>query len=321
MAEFLLEIGFEEMPAPWLAGLAEQARGLFERLRLGTAPRAGRRPVLLHAAAARGGGAGGGSAGGPRREGLGAFAQGREGRRRGVDERGERVREEGGCCARRARRARPRTQRFRTTCTCSFVKKTPGRGSAEVLPSILGTLLRGLAFPKRMSWDAWLDDGKGAFPFGRPIRWMIALLDGAVVPFAIYELVGGRKGAVVVESGTLTHGHRFLPRGSEERSTPVRSLAELRRRAAPPLRSPRARRARATRRRAAREAQRRPARRERPRPGRRMARPRRVPDGAGRPGARGVPLAADRGAGDRARPPPEVRAAPLEWPRWSASRR
>ena len=45
-----------------------------------------------------------------------------------------------------------------------------------------------------MSWDAWLDDGKGAFPFGRPIRWMVALLDGEVVPFAIYELVDGARG-------------------------------------------------------------------------------------------------------------------------------
>ena len=52
----------------------------------------------------------------------------------------------------------------------------------------------GPAFPKRMSWDAWLDDGKGAFPFGRPIRWLVALLDGTVMPFVIYELVDGAKG-------------------------------------------------------------------------------------------------------------------------------
>ena len=29
MAELLLEIGFEEMPAPWLPGLAEQLRTRF----------------------------------------------------------------------------------------------------------------------------------------------------------------------------------------------------------------------------------------------------------------------------------------------------
>ena len=54
------------------------------------------------------------------------------------------------------------------------VKRTAGRDAREVLPSVLAALLRGLAFPKRMSWDAWLEDGKGTFPFGRPIRWMVA---------------------------------------------------------------------------------------------------------------------------------------------------
>src|SRR5881396_809631 len=64
-----------------------------------------------------------------------------------------------------------------------------------------------------MSWDAGIDDGKGAFPFGRPIRWIVALLDGRVVPFAIHGLVNGEKGPVLVQSGKQTVGHRFLPRG------------------------------------------------------------------------------------------------------------
>ncbi|HEY7412501.1 MAG TPA: glycine--tRNA ligase subunit beta, partial [Vicinamibacteria bacterium] len=55
---------------------------------------------------------------------------------------------------------------------------TPGRDAREVLPGVIAQVLRGLAFPKRMSWDAWLDDGKGVFPFGRPIRWLAALLAG-----------------------------------------------------------------------------------------------------------------------------------------------
>jgi glycyl-tRNA synthetase beta chain len=97
-----------------------------------------------------------------------------------------------------------------------------------VVPAVVASLLRGLAFPKRMSWDAWLDDGKGAFPFGRPIRWLVLLLDGAVVPFTIFELVSGAKGRAAVESGKLTRGHRFLPRDSNERSVAVRSLADLR---------------------------------------------------------------------------------------------
>jgi glycyl-tRNA synthetase beta chain len=79
-----------------------------------------------------------------------------------------------------------------------------------------------------MSWDAWLDDGRGAFPFGRPIRWMVVLLDGQVVPFAIHALAGGAKGEVVVESGSCTRGHRFLPREKAGQPVAVASFADLR---------------------------------------------------------------------------------------------
>ena len=107
------------------------------------------------------------------------------------------------------------------------VKKTAGRAAAEVLPGVIGALLRALAFPKRMSWDAWIDDGKGAFPFGRPIRWMIALLDGKVVPFVIHTLEDGARGKPMVEAGAATYGHRFLPRGKAGAALKVRSFAEL----------------------------------------------------------------------------------------------
>jgi glycyl-tRNA synthetase beta chain len=83
------------------------------------------------------------------------------------------------------------------------VVRTAGRPAAEVLPGVISAVLRALQLPKRMSWDAWLDDGKGAFPFARPIRWMVATLDGAVVPFAIRALVDGRPGDVVVQAGIL----------------------------------------------------------------------------------------------------------------------
>ena len=49
-----------------------------------------------------------------------------------------------------------------------FGKRIAGRAALELLPGMLSATLRALAFPKRMSWDAWLDDGKGAFTFGRP---------------------------------------------------------------------------------------------------------------------------------------------------------
>ena len=109
------------------------------------------------------------------------------------------------------------------------VKRTAGRDAREVLPAVLTAFLRALAFPKRMSWDAWLDDGKGTFPFGRPIRWMVVLLDGTVVPFTIFESQAGSKGRKVVESGDSTRGHRFLPAGAAGRPVRVKSFADLRR--------------------------------------------------------------------------------------------
>jgi glycyl-tRNA synthetase beta chain len=109
----------------------------------------------------------------------------------------------------------------------SFEKREQGRSAAELLPGLVAALLRRLAFPKRMSWDAWLEDGKGAFPFGRPIRWILALLDGEVIPFEIYALSSGSRGERILKSGALTIGHRFLPRGQGGSPFPVRSFREL----------------------------------------------------------------------------------------------
>ena len=72
-------------------------------------------------------------------------------------------------------------------------------------------LLRGLAFPKHMNWDAWLDDGKGDLTFGRPIRWLLFLYGGRVVPFDIRRTEAAQAPLVQeVRSGAMTYGHRFL---------------------------------------------------------------------------------------------------------------
>jgi glycyl-tRNA synthetase beta chain len=78
-----------------------------------------------------------------------------------------------------------------------------------------------------MSWDARLDDGKGALPFGRPIRWLVAVLDGVTVPFTIYGDRAGEQGEPIVRSGEESYGHRFLPRGAAGGPIRARSLAEL----------------------------------------------------------------------------------------------
>ena len=80
--------------------------------------------------------------------------------------------------------------------------------------------------PKQMHWDAKLDDDRGELLFGRPIRWLLFLYGGRVVPFRIGRTPGAAGAKVLdVESGPLTYGHRFLARADEPAA---RSGAQLR---------------------------------------------------------------------------------------------
>ncbi|MFN7916828.1 MAG: glycine--tRNA ligase subunit beta [Vicinamibacterales bacterium] len=110
----------------------------------------------------------------------------------------------------------------------AFRKKQRGKAAVDVLPSVLGGTLRGLAFPKAMKWDAMLDDGKGELPFGRPIRWLLFTYGGRVVPFGISRPPGAQSGSVQdVTTGAVTYGHRFLTTsGRAGRSIKVRSFDE-----------------------------------------------------------------------------------------------
>ena len=64
----------------------------------------------------------------------------------------------------------------------------PGKPLAEVLPERLDAILRALAFPKTMRWDA------SGLRYPRPVRWLLARLDEAAVD----------------GFGTTTFGHRFI---------------------------------------------------------------------------------------------------------------
>lgn len=75
------------------------------------------------------------------------------------------------------------------------VRKTVGGAQAlDLFSEILPRLISGLAFPKKMSW------GSLEFTFGRPMRWLLAMLDDAVIPF---ELAG-------CKSSNTTNGHRVM---------------------------------------------------------------------------------------------------------------
>jgi glycyl-tRNA synthetase beta chain len=226
MAEILIEIGVEEMPASWLPGLTEQVRHRFaelaEREHLGPQETASystpRRLVVTAQVQAR-------QADreervwGPSlkvaRDAAGAWTGAAHG-----------FAKKSGIAVDQLQQA-PKDPSAPADVNLLHLKRTPGRDAREVVPGLFAALLRSLAFPKRMSWDAWIDDGKGTFPFGRPIRWLVVLLDGAVVPFTIFAGDKGARGRAIVESGDRTYGHRFLPRGASDRSLRVRSWNEL----------------------------------------------------------------------------------------------
>jgi glycyl-tRNA synthetase beta chain len=70
-----------------------------------------------------------------------------------------------------------------------------GRDAAAVLGDLLGAELAALYWPKNMYWRAQKPER-----FVRPVRWMVAMLDHAVLPLEFAE----------VHAGKQTYGHRIL---------------------------------------------------------------------------------------------------------------
>jgi glycyl-tRNA synthetase beta chain len=105
-----------------------------------------------------------------------------------------------------------------------------GKSTVDALPELLGGLLRDLAFPKQMHWDAMLEDGRGELLFGRPIRWLLYLYGGRVVPFTIGRVANAAGPQVQeVTSGAVTYGHRFLATsGRAGRAVKVRTFDDYR---------------------------------------------------------------------------------------------
>lgn len=76
-----------------------------------------------------------------------------------------------------------------------FVRRDiPGRPAGEVLAELIPGVIRDIPWPKSMRW------GSVGFLFARPIHWVVALLDGEVIPFEV----------AAVKSGRRSRGHRFL---------------------------------------------------------------------------------------------------------------
>jgi glycyl-tRNA synthetase beta chain len=87
-----------------------------------------------------------------------------------------------------------------------------GKPAPEVLPGMLASVSLKLQFPKTLRWDS------GDYRFGRPVRWLLALLGADVLPVAAFGLTAGRS----------TLGHRFLHPGALDVPDAGAYLAALR---------------------------------------------------------------------------------------------
>ena len=113
-------------------------------------------------------------------------------------------------------------------------RRQAGDTTRSVLGGVLAATLRDLAFPKAMRWDATLDDGRGEFLFGRPIRWLVFLYAFRVVPFEIGRTPDAEaSGVAPVRAGSVTYGHRFFGNdGTPGAPIEVLSFADYRERLA-----------------------------------------------------------------------------------------
>ncbi len=77
-------------------------------------------------------------------------------------------------------------------------QEIPGRAAAEILSELIPQWILGLEGKRFMRW------GDGDLRFPRPIRWLVALIDGEVLPVTL------ENGSTRCVSDRISHGHRVL---------------------------------------------------------------------------------------------------------------
>ena len=82
-------------------------------------------------------------------------------------------------------------------------KRTGGAAASELLAVMCPAIITALPFAKRMRW------GNHALAYARPLRWILALLDDAVVPFTVGPMTSGREtcGHRIHGAGPFAVGH------------------------------------------------------------------------------------------------------------------
>lgn len=95
-----------------------------------------------------------------------------------------------------------------------YARKTErGADAATLLPGLVESALGTLPVPRRMRW------GAGETEFVRPVHWVVMLLGTEVVPCSMFGL----------EAGRTSRGHRFMGAGSIELANPGEYPARLER--------------------------------------------------------------------------------------------
>ncbi|MBS3024148.1 glycine--tRNA ligase subunit beta [Acidiphilium multivorum] len=92
-------------------------------------------------------------------------------------------------------------------------RNLPSRPAGELIAGEFAQALAGFGWPKSMRWGQ-----SGAFTWVRPLRRVVCLLDGAVVPFTLGP----------VASGDQSEGHRFLAPGAFRVTSAAQWQEELR---------------------------------------------------------------------------------------------
>jgi glycyl-tRNA synthetase len=64
--------------------------------------------------------------------------------------------------------------------------EVPGKSAAEIISEQLPRLILDIDFPKKMHW------GEGEIAFARPLRWLLALYGDQIIPFSIAGITSGR---------------------------------------------------------------------------------------------------------------------------------
>jgi glycyl-tRNA synthetase beta chain len=101
-------------------------------------------------------------------------------------------------------------------------RKVPGVEAAGLVAAAMPGLLRRFSWPKSMRWG-----GTSGFAWVRPLRRIVCVLDGAVVPFEMREGADDGHG---LAAGNLSEGHRFHAPGTFAVTSCAQWAAELRER-------------------------------------------------------------------------------------------